>query len=295
MKWKEAIEDFAKYLELERGLSQNTVEAYSRDLKKLANVATSAPFSITSAEINSFIDTLFSSGMSAKSQTRVLSSLRGFFTYLITENYRQDHPAELLRNPKTTRKLPVVLTIEEVNAIIEAVPLYGNFGTRDRALVEVLYACGLRVSELCNLKVSLLRLEEGYIIVLGKGDKQRLVPIHPEAIKYLELYLSAERPSMQPKRGHEDAVFLNARGTTLSRQSVFLKLKKWATDAGIQKELSPHTFRHSFATHLMEHGADLRLVQQLLGHASITTTEIYTHISQSHLAEQVLKHHPFNK
>ncbi|MDC3399998.1 site-specific tyrosine recombinase XerD [Schleiferiaceae bacterium] len=294
MNWTDSITGYLEHLKFERGLSDNTISAYKRDLNQLANFSDQKPKLITAKHISAYLQHLHSIGYSPRSQGRVLSALRGFFNWMIDEEHLSEHPVVLFENPKTGRKLPVVLSVQEVVRLLEAIPMNEDFATRDRAIIELLYACGLRVSEACTLKRSLLRLEEGYIIVTGKGNKQRLVPIHKEAVKHLELYLKYERPHQKCQPKHSDTVFLSNRGAALSRQSIFLKIKKFATSAGIKKAISPHTMRHSFATHLMERGADLRIVQQLLGHESITTTEIYTHISAQQLSDKIADFHPLN-
>lgn len=294
MNWTDSITGYLEHLKYERGLSDNTVSAYKKDLNQLAQFIELSPADITAKHISAYLQHLHSIGYSPRSQGRVLSALRGFFNWLIDEEQRTEHPVVLFENPRTGRKLPVVLSVQEVVLLLDAIPMNQDFATRDRAIIELLYACGLRVSEACNLKRSLLRLDEGYIIVTGKGNKQRLVPIHNEAIKHLELYLEYERPQQKFQPKHSDTVFLSNRGAALSRQSIFLKIKKFASAAGIKKVISPHTMRHSFATHLMERGADLRIVQQLLGHESITTTEIYTHISAQQLSDKIAEFHPLN-
>jgi len=295
MNWKECIDGYLEYLEFERGLSANTRAAYLSDLEKHAALSPVNPDKTTTKELSDFLSELYTKGISARSQSRMLSSLRGFYNWMQEEQFRSDQPAALLENPRVGRKLPTVLSESEVVAILDAIPMAGPFATRDRAMIELLYACGLRVSEVCHLQTSLLRLEEGYLIVTGKGNKQRLVPVHQEAIKFVDLYLNYERTHIHAKPAYSDTVFLSNRGAALSRQSVFLKLKTYAEKAGIKKNISPHTLRHSFATHLMERGADLRIVQQLLGHESITTTEIYTHVSAEQLGAKIAAHHPLNK
>jgi len=294
MNWTNAIQGFKDYLKFERGLSDNTLAAYSRDLSLLDQSSGKGPSSISAQDIQQFLISLHEQGTSPRSQGRILSALRGFFRWMQEEQMRTDDPSLLFENPKVGRKLPVVLSVSEVQSILEAIPMNAANATRDRAIIELLYACGLRVSEVCTLKRSLLRLNEGYIIVTGKGNKQRLVPVHKEAIKFLELYLEHERPHLPCKPQHTDTVFLSVRGTGLTRQSIFLKIKHFTAQAGIKKNISPHSLRHSFATHLMEGGADLRIVQQLLGHESITTTEIYTHISAQRLSEEIATYHPLN-
>ncbi len=295
MKTKEIINSYLEYLQFERGLSGNTLVAYERDLQKFVDVSGRNPIKSGAEEISELLRHMHNSGQSAKSQSRILSALRGFYNWAQEEKFVDTNPTALFENPRDARSLPVVLSESEVQQILDIIPMDGQFSTRDKAMIELLYACGLRVSEACGLKLSLLRLDEGYIIVTGKGNKQRLVPIHAEAIKYLELYLEHERPMTAPTPSHSDTVFLSNRGASLTRQSVFMKLKRFAALAGIRKNISPHTMRHSFATHLIERGADLRIVQQLLGHESITTTEIYTHVSAKHLGEKIAAYHPLNK
>ena len=295
MKTKEIINSYLEYLQFERGLSGNTLVAYERDLQKFVEVSGRNPIKSGAEEISELLRHMHKSGQSAKSQSRILSALRGFYNWAQEEKFVDTNPTALFENPRDARSLPVVLSESEVQQILDIIPMDGQFSTRDKAMIELLYACGLRVSEACGLKLSLLRLDEGYIIVTGKGNKQRLVPIHAEAIKYLELYLEHERPMTTPSPAHSDTVFLSNRGASLTRQSVFMRLKKFAALAGIRKNISPHTMRHSFATHLIERGADLRIVQQLLGHESITTTEIYTHVSAKHLGEKITAYHPLNK
>jgi integrase/recombinase XerD len=295
MNWTDSITGYLEHLKFERGLSDNTISAYKRDLNQLANFSDQKPKQINAKQISAYLQHLHSIGYSPRSQGRVLSALRGFFNWMIDEEHLTEHPVVLFENPKTGRKLPVVLSVQEVVRLLAAIPMNEEFATRDRAIIELLYACGLRVSEACTLKRSLLRLKEGYIIVTGKGNKQRLVPIHKEAVKHLELYLEYGRPHQKCQPKHSDTVFLSNRGAALSRQSIFLKIKKIAASAGIKKAISPHTMRHSFATHLMERGADLRIVQQLLGHESITTTEIYTHISAQQLSDKIADFHPLNQ
>jgi integrase/recombinase XerD len=294
MNWTDSITGYLEHLKFERGLSDNTISAYKRDLNQLTNFSDQKPKQINAKQISAYLQHLHSIGYSPRSQGRVLSALRGFFNWMIDEEHLTEHPVVLFENPKTGRKLPVVLSVQEVVRLLAAIPMNEEFATRDRAIIELLYACGLRVSEACTLKRSLLRLKEGYIIVTGKGNKQRLVPIHKEAVKHLELYLEYGRPHQKCQPKHSDTVFLSNRGAALSRQSIFLKIKKIAASAGIKKAISPHTMRHSFATHLMERGADLRIVQQLLGHESITTTEIYTHISAQQLSDKIADFHPLN-
>ncbi|MAZ96891.1 site-specific tyrosine recombinase XerD [Schleiferiaceae bacterium] len=294
MKDNDFITDYFEYLQFERGLSKNTINAYQRDMQKFHDVCNKSPIKSGADEISILLLHMHKMGQSSRSQSRMLSSLRGFYNWAQEEKYITQNPILLFENPRQNRTIPVVLSEKEVQKILDAIPMNDRFSTRDRAIVELLYACGLRVSEACELKLSLLRIAEGYIIVTGKGNKQRLVPIHKEAVKFLELYMQHERPNTKPKTNESDTVFLSNRGGSLTRQSIFMKLKRFATVAGIKKTISPHTMRHSFATHLIERGADLRVVQQLLGHESITTTEIYTHISAKHLGEKIAEFHPLN-
>ena len=294
MKDNDFTSDYFEYLQFERGLSKNTIVAYQRDLQKFHDVCKKSPIESGPEEISALLSNMHKTGQSARSQSRMLSSLRGFYNWAQEEKYITQNPILLFENPRQNRSIPVVLSEKEVQKILDVIPMNEQFSTRDKAIIELLYACGLRVSEACKLKLSLLRIKDGYIIVTGKGNKQRLVPIHQEAIKYLELYLQHERPNTKPKTNDSDTVFLSNRGGSLTRQSIFMKLKRFAALAGIKKNISPHTMRHSFATHLIERGADLRVVQQLLGHESITTTEIYTHISAKHLGDKIAEFHPLN-
>lgn len=294
MKDNDFTSDYFEYLQFERGLSKNTIVAYQRDLQKFQDVCMKSPIESGPEEISALLSNMHKTGQSARSQSRMLSSLRGFYNWAQEEKYITQNPILLFENPRQNRSIPVVLSEKEVQRILDVIPMNEQFSTRDKAIIELLYACGLRVSEACELKLSLLRIKNGYIIVTGKGNKQRLVPIHEEAIKYLELYLEHERPNTKPKTNDSDTVFLSNRGGSLTRQSIFMKLKRFAALAGIKKNISPHTMRHSFATHLIERGADLRVVQQLLGHESITTTEIYTHISAKHLGDKIAEFHPLN-
>ena len=294
MKDNDFTSDYFEYLQFERGLSKNTIVAYQRDLQKFHDICKKSPIESGPEEISALLSNMHKTGQSARSQSRMLSSLRGFYNWAQEEKYITQNPILLFENPRQNRSIPVVLSEKEVQRILDVIPMNEQFSTRDKAIIELLYACGLRVSEACELKLSLLRIKDGYIIVTGKGNKQRLVPIHKEAIKYLELYLEHERPNTKPKTNDSDTVFLSNRGGSLTRQSIFMKLKRFAALAGIKKNISPHTMRHSFATHLIERGADLRVVQQLLGHESITTTEIYTHISAKHLGDKIAEFHPLN-
>lgn len=297
MLWKSEKAGFKTYLQLEKSLSGNSVEAYLHDvdkftqfleLKKLAP----APADIELEHLREFLRWVNELGMTATSQARIISGLKAFYKFLLFEDLLKHDPTALLEAPKTGRKLPDVLHADEIVQLLEAVDRSTPEGERNRAMLETLYSCGLRVSELVTLKISNLFLHEGYLRVTGKGDKERLVPIGSVAAKHIAMYMSQVRSHVKIKKGEEDIIFLNRRGSRLTRVMVFTIIKNLARQVGIHKKISPHTFRHSFATHLVEGGADLRAVQEMLGHESITTTEIYTHIDRSFLQEQVSKFHP---
>lgn len=291
------FERYRQYLRLEKSFSANTLDAYCKDLDKLRNYLSGENIDmleVTLDDLHHFIASLHDVGIHPRSQARILSGIRSFYRFLLLEDYIESDPTELIENPRLGIRLPDVLSVHEIDAIIASVDLSKTEGQRDRAILEVLYSCGLRVSELCNLKLSDLNLPEGFIRVEGKGNKQRLVPISPRAIDELTIYFEA-RSYIQPKHGHEDYVFLSfRRGTKLSRIMVFHIVKVQTELAGIDKTVSPHTFRHSFATHLLEGGANLRVIQCMLGHESITTTEIYAHIDNQRLREEIIEHHPRN-
>ena len=296
MKWQEALRDYQHYLRIERGLSLNSIENYSYDIVKLINYLEEheiqiSPLKISEEKIQEFIYEV-SKSMSARSQSRIISGLRSFFDYLVFEDYRKDNPLELIESPKIGRKLPDTLSTEEIDRLIESIDLSHPQGERNRCILETLYSCGLRVSELITLKLSDLYFDEGFIRVVGKGDKQRLVPISPLTVKYIDLYIDQIRVHLPIQKGFEDTLFLNRRGKQLTRAMIFTIVKQTAVKAGIKKKISPHTFRHSFATHLLENGADLRSIQQMLGHESIITTEIYMHLDRTHLKEVLEKFHP---
>ena len=296
MKWKQAILDYNHYLNIERGLSENTIDNYIRDVKKFVaflekKEVSSLPIQITEEFIQEFVYDI-SKKISPRSQARIISGLRSFFEYLIFENYRESNPTDLIEAPKTGRKLPDTLSEEEINSLITAIDLSKTEGERNRAMLETMYSCGLRVSELIHLKISDLFFEEGFIKIIGKGNKERFVPIHFRAQKYIILYMNEIRVHLLVVKGFEDTLFLNRRGKSLSRQMVFMILKELAIKINLQKKISPHTFRHSFATHLLKNGADLRAIQQMLGHESITTTEVYVHLDTSFLKKVVEKYHP---
>ncbi len=295
MKWSGAIKEFCDYLKIEKGLAENSVKAYRRDLLKLADFSEERgwmPLNLDLKALEEAVVHLSKAGISANSQARFISSIKGFYKYLVLEDYRSTNPAELLNAPRLSRKLPVYLEEEEVASMINSVDLSKPEGMRNKAILETLYGCGLRVSELTELRISDLFLKEDIIRVTGKGNKERLIPINALAQKRMELYRKEVRVHQEIMRGHEDFLFLNRRGKKLSRAMIFNIVKGAATKAGIRKEISPHTFRHSFATHLVKHGADLRAVQDMLGHESITTTEIYTHLSQQQLRDTIMSFHP---
>ncbi len=296
MKWQNAITDYSHYLKIERGLSQNSINSYNQDAKKLIiyleeNNIEVSPVKMDSDTIQQFIYTI-AKELNARSQSRLISGLRSFFDYLIFEGYRETNPLELIESPKIGRKLPDTLSIQEIDKIVAAIDLSNPQGERNRAIIETLYSCGLRVSELTNLKISDLFFDEGFIKVTGKGDKQRFVPIGNSTQKYISIYKNEVRPHIPIVVAYSDTLFLNRRGKQLSRAMIFAIVKQLAEKAGIHKTISPHTFRHSFATHLLENGADLRSIQLMLGHESITTTEIYMHVDKSHLKEVLNKFHP---
>jgi len=296
MKWLNILQDYQNFLKIEKGLSKNTIESYSRDIKKLIgfleeNKIELTPITITENTIQTFIYNI-SKQINARSQARLISGLRNFFDYLIFENYRKDNPTDLIETPKIGRKLPDTLSIEEIDLLIGSIDLSLPQSERNRTILELLYSCGLRVTELTELKLSDLFFDEGFIRVLGKGNKQRFVPINTQTQKYINFYVESIRVHIDIKYGFEDTLFLNRRGKSLSRVMIFTIIKNLAEKAGIKKKISPHTFRHSFATHLLERGADLRAIQQMLGHESITTTEIYMHLDKSFLKEVVNNFHP---
>jgi integrase/recombinase XerD len=297
MNWQIYSKSFKAYLQVEKSLPPNTVSAYTRDLAKLIEFVEdkghlSDPRNIKTADLQNFVKTLAEIGLEATTQSRIISGIRSFYNFLILENEIKTDPTELLEMPKTGRKLPDVLSIDEVDHLISVIDLSLANGERNKAMIEMLYGCGLRVSELTNLRLSDLFFEENFIKVTGKGNKQRLVPIGGRAIAQVTRYIQEVRLHQKMARGAENVIFLNNRGNGLSRAMVFAIVKDLAAKAGIHKSISPHTFRHSFATHLVEGGADLRSVQEMLGHSSITTTEIYTHIDREYLRKNILKYHP---
>jgi len=295
MSWESSIKGFKSYLQIERSLSDNSVQAYIRDIKKFANYAIPLKLNelkIQRENISDFLAELKDDGIAARSQARIISGIKAFYKYLIIDDYIKYDPTELIESPKVGFKLPDTLSLIEIDKLISAVDLSNKQGERNRAILETLYSCGLRVSELTNLKLSNIYFNEGYLKVIGKGDKERLAPIGGRALKYLTTYINEVRNHQTIKKGQEDFVFLNNRGAGLTRVMIFLIIQKLATEIGLKKKISPHTFRHSFATHLIEGGADLRAVQEMLGHESITTTEIYTHLDKDYLRSNIIDFHP---
>lgn len=286
---------FKAYLQLEKSLSKNSIEAYLKDITKLfwfLDTIGKSPTEAGLQELTAFVHHLYNLGLSATSQARIISGIRAFYKYLKLENEIKDDPSALLELPKLSRKLPEFLSIDEINALMDQIDVSTPDGSRNKAMLETLYSCGLRVSELTELKISNLFLQDQFVKVIGKGNKERLVPIGSVAIKHLKIYMDLIRVHIPIKKSYEDIVFLNKFGKTLSRQMVFLIIKDLTVKAGIHKNIGPHTFRHSFATHLIDGGADLRAIQEMLGHASITTTEIYTHLDRNYLRDIVLQFHP---
>jgi len=296
MNWNSYIRSFQSYLKIERGLSKNTVANYTFDLERLTkflleNEITIAPEKISEETIQQFIYTV-SKEVNARSQARIISGLKSFFSYLIFEDYRADNPMELIEAPRLGRKLPDTLSLEDIDNLIASIDLSKPEGERNRAMLETLYGCGLRVSEIITLKISDLFFDEGFIKITGKGNKQRFVPLAKSTQKYIELYKNSIRTHIAIVKGFEDTLFLNRRGRQLTRAMVFTIIKELAVKINLQKNISPHTLRHSFATHLLENGADLRSIQMMLGHESITTTEIYVHLDRKHLTQIINKFHP---
>ncbi len=298
MNWDFFIKDFQTYLQIERGLSVNTIQNYSFDIGRLClfleenNIKTS-PQTIDEIMLQDFVYSLYSQ-VNARSQSRIISGLKCFFGYLIFENYRSSNPLSLIESPKTGRKLPDTLSVSEIDKMIAAIDLSTLEGERNRAIIETIYGCGLRVSELVDLKISDLFFEEGFVKILGKGNKERFVPIGACTQNFILRYKSHIRSVVQIQKGHEDTLFLNRRGKKLTRAMIFTIIKNLAVACDLHKNISPHTLRHSFATHLLENGADLRAIQLMLGHESITTTEIYVHLDRRHLTKVMLDFHPRN-
>ncbi len=296
MNWKTYIKSYQSYLKIERGLSQNTIDNYSFDLERLCafleeNLIVISPVAINEETIQQFIYAV-SKEVNARSQARIISGLKSFFSYLIFEDYRTNSPMELIEAPRLGRKLPDTLTTTEIDNLIKAIDLSKTEGERNRAMLETLYGCGLRVSELTTLKISDLFFDEGFIKITGKGNKQRFVPISETTMKFINLYKNFYRKQLTIQKNYEDTLFLNRRGKQLTRAMIFTIIKDLALKIELNKAISPHTFRHSFATHLLENGADLRAIQLMLGHESITTTEIYVHLDRKHLTQIVNTFHP---
>lgn len=297
MNWAPYTKGFSAFLKLEKSLSENSIEAYNRDVIKLIQYfefhqLDLQPPDIRLAHLQDFLKWINQLGMSARSQARIISGLRTFFKYLLLENIIRTNPAGLLESPRIGMTLPDTLNVDEIGKLFDAIDLSSTEGERNKTMLEFLYGCGLRVSELTNLKISDVRFNDGFISVIGKGNKQRLVPAGEGALRQLQIYIQQVRSHIKIQKGQEDFIFLNNRGKKLSRVMVFYIIKNLAEKAGIRKTISPHTFRHSFATHLIEGGADLRAVQEMLGHASITTTEIYTHLDRDYLRSNILQFHP---
>ena len=295
MSWKKSINDFKSYLKIERSLSDNSVQAYIRDINKFSAYAIDLElheYNIKRGNISLFLTELKKDGISARSQARILSGIKAFYKYLIIEDLINYDPTELIESPRVGISIPDTLSISEIDQFISAVDLSSSQGERNRAILETLYSCGLRVSELINLQLSNINFKEGYLKVIGKGDKERLTPIGGRAIKYLNIYINQVRNHQKIKKGYENFVFLNNRGACLTRVMIFLIIKNIKEKIGLKKSISPHTFRHSFATHLIEGGADLRAVQEMLGHESISTTEIYTHLDKEYLRSNIIEFHP---
>ena len=295
--WSRYITEFVSFLKIEKGLSANSVIAYENDVQKLMNYCISKKLQVKEVNyqhLQSFITELYDLGLSGRSQARIISGIKQFFTYLMLENLISQDPSELLEQPKLGRKLPEVLSIDEIDSLIDAINLTSKEGPRNRAILEVLYSCGLRVSELINLKFTDLFYNEGFVRVLGKGNKERLVPLSKSVEYEINSYEEKVRSNLEIKAGHENFIFLNRRGKQLTRVMIFIIIKDLANKIDLKKSISPHTFRHSFATHLIEGGANLRAIQEMLGHESIITTEIYTHLDQSFLKDAILSFHPRN-
>ncbi len=296
MKWQSALQDYRHYLKIERGLSKNSIANYEMDVAKLiafleASSVSESPIAISKETVQQFVYEI-AKILNPRSQARIISGLKSFFNYLVFEDYRADNPMDLIESPKIGRKLPDTLSVTEINSLIRAIDLSKPEGERNRAMLETLYGCGLRVSELTGLRISDLYFEEDFIKVTGKGDKQRFVPISDINKKYIDIYRCEVRVHLNIAKGFEDILFLNRRGKQLTRAMIFTIIKQLAVAIDLNKQISPHTFRHSFATHLLENGADLRAIQQMLGHESITTTEVYMHVDRTHLASVINKFHP---
>ncbi len=297
MKQPTIIESYRRYLLLEKGLSPHSIDAYMGDLQKLSSFAQEQQLSFTTLQrhhLEMFLAELHDSGISPRSVARIISALKSFFRFLLMDHYREDNPAELMETPRIGLKLPVVLTLEEIDRLLGVIDLSTVEGTRNYAIIETLYSCGLRISELTNLRFSDLYPNEGFIRVEGKGSRQRLVPISGIAVQKIRNWLPY-RSQINIKKGHEDILFVTSRGKAISRVTVFHYLRQYSEMAGLQKTISPHVLRHSFATHLLERGANIRVIQEMLGHEKITTTEIYTHLDRNFLRQEIIEHHPRNK
>lgn len=296
--WELKMRDFVNYLKIERGLAENSIFAYQRDVVKLKEFCEPielSPTQVSFDTLKQFLNELYDLGLSARSQARVISGVKQFYSFIILEGELNEDPSELIELPRVGKKLPVFLTIEEVDKILAAIDLSKAEGHRNKAMIETLYSCGLRVSELINLKFSDIYFDQGFIRIIGKGNKERLVPVSPSVEKEISIYVNGTRNHQVIQKGYEDYVFLNRRGRNLTRVMIFTIVKNLAESIGLPKKISPHTFRHSFATHLIEGGANLRAIQEMLGHESITTTEIYTHLDKSFIREAIISHHPRNK
>ena len=300
MTWSEAIENYANYLRFEKNASENTIEAYVSDLQKLQNfaeqnLASVTPITISYEHLQEFLYQVSKINYSERTQARWISSIKGFFSFLLEDELREDNPSALLETPKLGLYLPDTLSLEEIEKLISATEENTDLAKRNRCMIEVLYGCGLRVSELTELQISNINFKENYLKIQGKGDKVRFVPLADYTADFIKDYINNIRSKQKINPKHSDILFLNSRGAQISRQMVFLIIKEIVRKAGIQKNISPHTFRHSFATHLLQNGADLRFIQEMLGHSSITTTEIYTHLNTEELHETILKYHPRNQ
>lgn len=300
MTWDEKIKDFEIFLRFERNFSENTLDAYVRDIKKLKEYAeedleNTGPEVISYDNLQEYIFTLSKQKFSERSQARWISSIKAFFKFLLEDEFREDNPSALLEGPKLGLYLPDTLSLSDINKIIDAIDISSDLGQRNHCIIEVLYGCGLRVSELIDVKISNINFKENYIKVVGKGNKTRFVPLAHYTAGLLQIYIKEIRSKIKINKKHEDILFLNSRGTSMSRVIVFLIIKELTDKAGVSKKISPHTFRHSFATHLMQNGADLRFIQEMLGHSSITTTQVYTHLKTEELRDVILTFHPRNK
>lgn len=300
MNWSEKIEDFSNFLKFEKNFSGNTLDAYMRDVRKLESFTISeldnlSPENITYENLQEYIYQLSKNKISERSQARAISSIKAFFKFLLEDDYRTDNPATLLEGPKLGLYLPDTLSEEDINRIITCIDNSTDIGKRNKCILEVLYGCGLRVSELIDLKISNINFKESYIMVEGKGEKTRLVPLANTTAEFIKSYIHTVRNKTKINKKYEDTLFLNSRGTNMSRVIVFIIIKELTQKAGISKSISPHTFRHSFATHLLQNGADLRFIQEMLGHSSITTTQVYTHLKTEELRDVILNFHPRNR